>query len=164
MAKDKKTMTNAMRHLKAEKINYELIEYEAEEIGDHFGAQIANLTGIEADRAFKTLTARGDKTGVFVMCVPVEEEIDLKKAARVSGNKRSELLHVKELLSVTGYERGSVSPIGMKKKYPTYINKTALDYDTIAISGGKCGVTLMISPGDLQKVTDCKFEDLIRRE
>lgn len=162
MAKDKKTVTNAMRLLNAAKIQYKTIEYEADEVGEHFGEKIAEMTGISAEKSFKTLVARGDKTGIIVVCIPVCDEVDLKKLARVSGNKKTELIHVKELLNLTGYIRGGVSPVGMKKKYPTYIHKSAEDYDEIAISGGRCGVTLMLMPMDLQKATECKFEDLIK--
>lgn len=162
MAKDKKTVTNAMRLLNAAKIQYKTIEYEADEVGEHFGEKIAEMTGISAEKSFKTLVARGDKTGIIVVCIPVCDEVDLKKLAKVSGNKKTELIHVKELLNLTGYIRGGVSPVGMKKKYPTYIHKSAEDFDEIAISGGRCGVTLMLTPMDLQKATECKFEDLIK--
>ena len=162
MAKDKKTVTNAMRLLNAAKIQYDTIEYEADEVGDHFGETIAAMTGIPPEKSFKTLVARGDKTGIMVSCIPVNREVDLKKLAKVSGNKKVEMIHVKELLSLTGYIRGGVSPIGMKKKYPTYINETAKDFDKIAVSGGKCGCTLLIAPSDVQKATGCVFEDVIK--
>ena len=161
MAKEKKTVTNAMRMLTAAKIDFKTIEYEADEVGDHLGEAIAEMTGMPPEMAFKTLVARGDKTGIFVMCVPVADEVDLKKAAKVSGNKRAEMIHVKELLSLTGYIRGGVSPIGMKKKYPTYIHKTAETLDAVAVSGGRCGTTLVLSHADLQKATDCIFADII---
>lgn len=162
MAKDKKTVTNAMRMLTAAKIKFEAIEYEAERVGEHFGEAIAEITGIPNEKAFKTLVARGDKNGIFVMCIPVAEEVDLKKAAKVSGNKRAEMIHVKELLELTGYIRGGVSPIGMKKSYPTYVHKTAEGLDTMAVSGGRCGTTLILSPEDLQRSTGCIYADLVR--
>lgn len=162
MAKDKKTVTNAMRMLDKAKIKYDAVEYEADEIGEHFGSAIAELTGIPNEKCFKTLVARGDKTGVMVACVPVDNEVDLKKLAKVSGNKKAEMIHVKELLGLTGYVRGGVSPIGMKKKYPTYVNETAKDFDTIAISAGICGCSLMIASMDIQKVTDCEFKDIVK--
>lgn len=164
MAKDKKTVTNAMRMLTAAKIKFDTIEYEADGVGDHFGEAIAELTGIPPEKAFKTLVARGDKNGIFVMCIPVACEVDLKKAARVSGNKKAEMIHVKELLGLTGYIRGGVSPVGMKKKYPTYIHRTAQGLDMIAISGGRCGTTLVLAPDDVQKATDCIFADIARKE
>ena len=146
MAKDKKTVTNAMRLLNASKIKYETVEYEADEVGEHFGEAIA----------------RGDKTGIMVSCIAVNHEVDLKKLAKVSGNKKIEMIHVKELLGLTGYIRGGVSPVGMKKKYPTYINETAQNFETIAISGGRCGTTLILSPNDVQKATDCVFADITK--
>lgn len=164
MAKEKKTVTNAMRMLTAAKIEFKTIEYEADGVGEHFGEAIAELTGMPPEMAFKTLVARGDKTGIFVMCIPVADEVDLKKVAKVSGNKRAEMIHVKELLGLTGYIRGGVSPIGMKKKYPTFVHKSAETLNEVAVSGGRCGTTLVLSPEDLQKATDCKFEDLIREE
>lgn len=162
MAKDKKTVTNAMRMLDKAKIKYKAIEYEADEVGEHFGSAIAELTGIPNEKCFKTLVARGDKTGVMVACVPVDDEVDLKKLAKASGNKKAEMIHVKELLGLTGYIRGGVSPIGMKKKYPTYVNDTAASFDEIAISAGICGCSLMIAPCDVRKVTDCEFCDIVK--
>ena len=162
MAKDKKTVTNAMRLLNASKIKYETVEYEADEVCEHFGEAIAEMTGIPPEKSFKTLVARGDKTGIMVSCIAVNHEVDLKKLAKVSGNKKVEMIHVKELLGLTGYIRGGVSPVGMKKKYPTYINETAQNFETIAISGGRCGTTLILSPNDVQKATDCVFADITK--
>lgn len=159
-----KNVTNAMRLLNAAKIEYDTIEYTADTVGDHFGEAIAELTGIPPERSFKTLVAHGDKTGTIVCCVPVNCEVDLKKLARVSGNKKTEMIHVRELLSLTGYIRGSVSPIGMKKKYPTYVNDTACAFDKIAVSAGVCGVTVMLAPDDLKKITDCEFYDITKED
>lgn len=164
MTVKKKTVTNAMRLLQASKIQFDTIEYEADGVGEHFGEAIAAMTGIPAEKSFKTLVIRGDKNGIMVVCVPVACEVDLKKTARVSGNKKAEMIHVKELLGLTGYIRGGVSPIGMKKKYPTYIHESALSFDKIAISGGRCGTTLILSPLDAQKATDCEFADIIKEE
>ncbi len=161
MAKNKTAVTNAMRILKAAKIDFKEVEYEADEVGSAFGEKIAELTGISPDISLKTLVARGDKTGIMVACIPVQSEIDLKKLARVSGNKKVEMIHVKELLDLTGYIRGGVSPIGMKKQYPTYVEETAQLNDEIAVSGGRCGTTLLMSPKSLEKVTNCKFADLV---
>ena len=119
MAKKKQTVTNAMRILTAAKINFETVEYEAEEVTKDFGVYISQLTGIPTDRSFKTLVGKGDKTGHIVAVIPADKEVDLKKLASVSGNKRVELIAVKDLLALTGYIRGGVSPIGMKKKFPT---------------------------------------------
>ena len=158
----KKTVTNAMRLLSGAKIEYDTFEYECDEVGENFGEEISKKTGIPPEKSFKTLVARGDRNGIAVLCVPVCNEVDLKKAAKVSGNKKLELIHVKELLGLTGYIRGSVSPIGMKKKYPTYINATACDFEKVAVSGGMCGYTVMLTPTDLQKITDGVFEDIIK--
>lgn len=162
MAK-KKLITNAMRMLTAEKIEFEAIEYDGEGLldGDDFGGKIAELTGIEPERSFKTLVARGEKKGVMVFCIPVNAECDLKKAAKVSGDKKVELIHVKELLGLTGYIRGGVTPIGMKKKYPTYIHESCLKFDKMAISAGVCGGTLLIKPEDVIKITDAITADIV---
>ena len=160
----KKTVTNAMRLLNAAKIEYETIEYHADEVGDNFGMAIAELTGIPPEQSFKTLVARGDKTGVIVVCVPVNAEADLKKLAKASGNKKVEMIHVKELLGLTGYIRGGVSPIGMKKKYPTYVNISAEGFDSVFVSAGVCGASVRLKPADLQKITDCEFADITKGE
>lgn len=162
MAKKKPVITNAMRMLKASKITFEEIEYEADEVGEDFGVKISELTGLAPEMSFKTLVARGDKKGIMVACIPVNCEVDMKKLARAAGDKRVEMIHVKELLGLTGYIRGGVSPIGMKKLYPTYVNMTARELEKIAVSGGTCGVTLVMTPQDLQKATNCIFADITR--
>lgn len=154
MAKKKAAVTNAMRILQAAKIPFEAVEYEAEEVGENFGSYIAELTGIPHEQSFKTLVARGNE--IMTVCVPVDSEADLKKLAKASGSKKAELIHVKELLGLTGYIRGGVSPIGMKKKYPTYIDESCMKFEKIAVSGGVCGVTLLMSPEDLVRVTDAQ--------
>lgn len=161
MAKNKTVVTNAMRILKSAKVDFNVVEYETDEVGEAFGEKIAELTGISPHISFKTLVAKGDKTGVMVVCIPVKCEVDLKKLAKASGNKKVEMIHVKELLSLTGYIRGGVSPIGMKKQYPTYVGEQATEFNEIAVSGGRCGTTLMLSPADLKKVTNCEFCDLV---
>ncbi|MBQ7976501.1 MAG: Cys-tRNA(Pro) deacylase [Clostridia bacterium] len=158
MAKKKTTVTNAMRMLTAAGIHFDTVEYEAEEVTKNFGAYIAGLTGIPPEQSFKTLVGKGDKTGVVVAVIPVEEELDLKRLAAVSGNKRVELVAVKDIQGLTGYIRGGVSPVGMKKKFPTYICESCKSYERIAISGGICGITLMLPPADLAKVTDGVYE------
>ena len=160
----KKIVTNALRLLGAAKINYETVEYECDEVGENFGEEIAEKTGIPPEQSFKTLVMRGDKTGIITVCIPVCNEADLKKIAKVSGNKKVEMIHVKELLALTGYIRGGVSPIGMKKKYPTYIDATARNFEKAAVSAGICGCTVLLSPDDLQKITECHFEDIIKTE
>ena len=160
MAKKKPIVTNAMRLLSASKIPFETVEYEAEEVGDNFGVHIAELTGIPCEQSFKTLVAKGNE--IITVCVPVDKEVDLKKLAQASGNKKVEMIHVKDLLALTGYIRGGVSPIGMKKKYPTSIHESCLSFNKMAVSGGTCGVTLLLSPKDLIDVTDAKTCDIIK--
>ena len=160
MAKKKPIVTNAMRILASAKIPFETIEYEADEVGDNFGIKISELTGIPCEQSFKTLVAKGNE--VMVVCIPADCEVDLKKLAKESGSKKAEMIHVKELLALTGYVRGGVSPIGMKKKYPTYIHKTCENFEKMAVSAGICGATLLLSPDDLIKTTDAKVCDLIK--
>ena len=164
MAKKKPVVTNAMRLLRAAKIEFEEIEYETDEVGDSFGERIAELTGIPPEMSFKTLVIRGEKKGIMVACIPVNCEVDLKKLAAAAGDKKTEMIHVKELLGLTGYIRGGVSPIGMKKHYPTYVDKSADGLEKIAVSRGTCGVTLIMKPEDLQRATDCIFEDIVKTE
>lgn len=163
MAKKKSVTTNAMRMLTSAKVEFDTIEYETDgEISDNFGMVIAEKTGLAPDMSFKTLVARGEKTGILVCCIPVDKEVDLKKLAACAGDKRAELIHVKELLGLTGYIRGGVSPIGMKKKYPTFIDKSCTEHGKIAVSGGICGVTLVLNTDDAIRVTEAQVADLVR--
>lgn len=140
--------TNAARLLDAAGIPYELIPYEYTE--DDLSAQhVAKELNEDIDTVFKTLVLRGDKTGMFVCVIPGDFEVDLKVAARISGNKNCEMLHMKELLPNTGYIRGGCSPIGMKKKLPTFIHESCLLYDYIYISAGQRGLQLKLRPRDL---------------
>ena len=144
--------TNAARLLDAAGIGYELIPYEVDE--DHLEAShVAAELGEDIDMVFKTLVLRGDRNGLFVCVMPGSLEVDLKVAARISGNKSCEMIHVKELLPLTGYIRGGCSPIGMKKPFPTFIHESALLYDRIYVSAGQRGLQLRISPGDLINYT-----------
>ena len=140
--------TNAMRLLDAAGIRYEIKEYTYDE-SDLGGLHVAQQTGLDPDQVFKTLVARGDRTGILVCCIPVSCTLDLKKAASVSGNKKVEMTHVKERLGLTGYIRGGCSPVGMKKQYSTYIDETAILFDRIAVSGGARGLQILLSPEDL---------------
>ncbi len=142
------TKTNAMRLLDAAGIIYKTTEYEYDE-ADLSGTHAAQAIGMPAEQVFKTLVTRGDKAGITVFCIPVCCELDLRKAAVVSGNKKIEMTHVKELLDLTGYLRGGCSPIGMKKQYPTYIDETVQLFDEIAISAGMRGQQIIIAPNDL---------------
>ncbi len=156
----KTVKTNAMRQLDSAGISYEPMTYEPDE-NDLSGVHVAAQIGLEPERTFKTLTARGDRTGVIVLVIPCDREIDLKKAAAVTGNKRVELVHVKELLSLTGYIRGGCSPIGMKKKYPTYIHLTARNYPSITVSAGIRGCQLLLDPALLIPFVSATECDLI---
>ena len=144
------TKTNAMRMLDAAKIAYEILEYEVDE-NDLSGMHIAEQVGYPPEMMFKTLVARGDKTGPLVCCIPVDREIDLKKAAQLTGNKRIEMIHVKDLLGLTGYIRGGCSPIGMKKKFPTYFDATAADHEKITVSAGVRGAQMLLEREALVK-------------
>ena len=137
------TKTNAMRMLDSAKISYEALEYEVDE-SDLSGMHIAEELHFPPERMFKTLVARGDKNGICVFCIPVAKELNLKAAASVSGNKKVELVAVKELLGLTGYIRGGCSPIGMKKKYPTWVDESAEQFDRITVSSGTRGAQLLM--------------------
>ena len=154
-----KQKTNVMRMLDTAKIPYRVMEYEVDE-NNLAGTHIAEQIGLAYEMVFKTLVARGDKTGPVVFCIPCDAEIDLKKAARVTGNKRIEMVQVKELLGLTGYIRGGCSPIGMKKKFPTFIDETALLLDEIAVSAGVRGAQLLLSTEALMAFADAKPVDL----
>ena len=137
--------TNAARLLDAAGISYTLVPYEVDE--DHLEAShVAQQLGEDLDRVFKTLVLRGDRNGLFVCVIPGSLEVDLKVAARISGNKSCAMIHVKELLPLTGYIRGGCSPIGMKKPFPTFIHESALLYDTIYVSAGVRGLQICVEP------------------
>ncbi len=152
--------TNAARILDGSKIKYELLSYTVDE-NDLSAVHIADTLGEPIERVFKTLVLHGDKTGHLVCVVPGAENVDLKKAAKVSGNKKCELVAVKELLPLTGYIRGGCSPIGMKKPFPTYIHNTCNNYATIAVSAGMRGLLMRLSTADLLHVTKATACDLI---
>lgn len=148
--------TNAARLLDAAGIPYTLVDYQVDE--EHLEAShVASQLGEDIDRVFKTLVLRGDKSGPFVCVIPGSLEVNLKLAARISGNKNCEMIHVKELLSITGYIRGGCSPIGMKRPFPTFIHESALLYDTIFISAGIRGLQICINPTDLIQFTESKI-------
>ncbi len=153
--------TNVMRILESLGISFSSKQYEYDE-DDLSGVHAAEALGMPPEQVFKTLVARGDKTPFCVFVIPVAEELDLKKCASASGNKRVELIHVKELQPITGYIRGGCSPIGMKKKLPTFLDETALLFDQISISAGQRGVQLCLSPDDLTRAAQAKTCDLIR--
>lgn len=146
MAKINKT--NAARLLDKAKIAYELIPYEVDE-NDLSAIHVAESLGEVIDTVFKTLVLHGDKTGYFVCVIPGDKEVDLKLAAKASGNKKCDLIPMKELLPLTGYIRGGCTPIGMKKPFPTYIHETCLNFQYIYISAGQRGLQLKLNPKDL---------------
>jgi Cys-tRNA(Pro)/Cys-tRNA(Cys) deacylase len=140
--------TNAARLLDAKGISYDLTEYEVDE-NDLSATTLARKIGQDVEQIFKTLVLRGDKTGVFVCVIPGNAEVDLKKAAKVSGNKNCAMVQQKELLGLTGYIRGGCSPLGMKKPYPIFIHETCQLFDQIYISAGQRGLQLKLNPEDL---------------
>lgn len=152
--------TNAIRILESKEISFRTFEYEVDE-DDLSGETVANKIGADPDTVFKTLVGRGDKTGLTVFCIPVTAELDLKKAAVASSNKRVEMIKQKELLPLTGYVKGGCSPIGMKKLYPTYIDETAQLFDKIYFSAGVRGTQILMNPDDLINVVEGKFVELI---
>jgi len=154
------TKTNAARILDNLGIKYELISYNVDE-SDLSATAVAAKLGQSIDQVYKTLVLRGDKTGIFVCVIPGGEEVDLKKAAHVSGNKSAVMILMKEILELTGYIRGGCSPIGMKKKYPAYIDETVTLFDFIFVSAGVRGLQFKIAPDDLIKCTACEIADLI---
>lgn len=151
--------TNVIRLLEANKILHDIRTYDVNE-DDLSGTSVAQKIGADEEIVFKTLVAEGDKTGIIVLCVPVNSELNLKKSAIVSGNKKVELIPAKNLLTVSGYVRGGCSPIGMKKKYPTYIDETAQLFDLIYISAGIRGIQVGMKPNDLQILTNSILGDL----
>jgi len=157
----KDNTTNAMRILTKAGIEFDTASYEVDE-SDLSGVHAAQELGVEAERVFKTLVAKGEKTGINVFVIPVAEELDLKKAASSCGDKKLEMVHVKDLISLTGYIRGGCSPVGMKKKYPTFIDETALLCDRIYVSAGQRGLQLIIAPEDLIDFTEALACDLTR--
>lgn len=151
--------TNAMRMLDKAKIEYRTKEYEVDE-NDLSGSHAADMMGVDHGSVFKTLVLKGEKMGYLVCCIPVDAELDLKKTARVAGDKKVEMIHMKDLLAVTGYIRGGCSPIGMKKQFPTFVEESAVLYDEIAISAGLRGQQILISPQTLVTFIRGKFASL----
>ncbi|MGN0558324.1 MAG: Cys-tRNA(Pro) deacylase [Acutalibacteraceae bacterium] len=148
-----------MRILDKNKITYNVNTYQCDEFID--GVHIADMLGQSYDISFKTLVAVGKSKSYFVFALPVDKELDLKKAAKAVGEKSVELLHVKDINAVTGYIRGGCTPIGMKKQYKTVIHSTALNHSKIIVSGGRLGSQIELSPIDLAKVTGAQFVDII---
>ena len=158
----KEVKTNAMRILDRLKISYEYTTYECDEFTD--GVQVADKLGYPHELVYKTLVTIGKSGGYYVFVIPIEAEIDFKKAARTVKEKSLEMLHLKDLTKVTGYIRGGCTAIGMKKQFPTVIQESAKELEQIHISGGRLGMQLKLSPFDLQKAANAEFADLIRRD
>ena len=152
--------TNVARLLDKAKVPYQLVSYEVDE-NDLSAIHVSEQLGENVEQVFKTLILHGDKSGYFVCVIPGADEVDLKKAAKVSGNKKCEMIPVKELLPLTGYIRGGCSPIGMKKHFPTYIHFSAEQFDNIYISAGQRGLQVLLAPADLVRETNASFADLV---
>lgn len=148
--------TNVARLLDKAKVTYELISYEVDE-DDLSAIHVAESLGENIEQVFKTLVLHGDKSGYFVCVIPGEHEVDLKLAAKVSGNKKCDLIPVKELLPLTGYIRGGCSPIGMKKHFPTYIHETCMQFPYIYVSAGVRGLQIKLVPADLIRETKAEI-------
>ena len=155
----KELKTNAMRILERNKISYTYETYECDEFTD--GIQVANMLGLDHRLVYKTLVTAGKSGGYYVFVIPIEEEIDFKKAAKAVGEKSLEMLHLKDLTKVTGYVRGGCTAIGMKKQFPTVIQEDAKELDEMYVSGGKLGMQIKLAPLDLQKAAGAVFADVI---
>ena len=153
------TKTNAMRQLDAAKIKYEPKLYEVDE-NDLSGTHIADCIGLPYEQVFKTIVTRSDKGAIFVFCIPCHKEIDLKRAAVVTRSKKLDTLPVKELLGLTGYIRGGCSPVGMKKKFPTYFDASAEGLERLTVSAGVKGIQLLVSREEIVRFTSATLADI----
>lgn len=160
MAKPKEEKTNVMRILEQKNIPYTSHTYEHEEGVAVDGVTVAQSLGQDPECVFKTLVARGASKGIYVFCIPVAENLDLKKAARAVGEKSIEMVAVKEINALTGYVRGGCSPVGMKKQYPTVFHETAEIVDTIMVSAGKIGYQVELSPEALVELVSGTLSDI----
>ena len=158
--KDKDIKTNAMRFLDSKKIAYTVNTYECEDFVD--GVHIAQMLGQDEKMSYKTLVTKGKSGGYFVFVLPVAQELDMKKAAKSVGEKSVEMLNVKDINAVTGYIRGGCSPLGMKKQFPTVVDSSAQDFETIIISGGRLGSQILLAPQDLVKACGGTFADIVQ--
>jgi len=158
----KHVKTNAMRILDVHKIRYEVLTYECDDFID--GIQIADLMGEPYESSFKTLVLQGKSKEFYVFVVPINGHIDLKKAAKLTGEKNIELIPTKDCLKVAGYARGTVSPIGMKKQYKTFFHQSAQEYDQICLSGGKKGISLKLNPCEVAALLQAPFAEFCQPE
>lgn len=157
--KEKEIKTNAMRILDKNKVPYEVVTYNCEEFID--GVHIADQLGQPYEISYKTLVTAGKTGSYYVFVLPVDKEVDLKKAARCAGEKSVEMLPVKDINGVTGYIRGGCTPVGMKKQFPTFIHESARNFEKIIISGGQLGTQIHLNPEDLVRVVGGQFADFI---
>ncbi|AVD35818.1 Cys-tRNA(Pro) deacylase [Clostridioides difficile] len=154
--------TNAMRILDSNKIDYKVMSYEVK--SEHVdGVEVAHDIGRDVNEVYKTLVTQGVSKNIYVYVIPVHENLDLKKAAKVAKEKSVEMIHVKDINKFTGYIRGGCSPIGMKKLYKTFVNESAKNLDTIIVSAGKIGYQIELSPFDLQRLIKVEFVDVIKK-
>ena len=163
MAKPKEVKTNAMRQLDTAGISYDVHTYDTED-GAIDGESVARKCGQDPDQVFKTLVTVGDDRTHYVFAIPVKEKLDLKKAARAAGVKAVEMIPQKELFPLTGYIHGGCSPVGMKKQFPTFLDETAVLFDTICVSGGKVGVQIEVNPEKLTTLIGAVMAPLTREE
>ncbi len=157
----KNTKTNAMRMLENEKIDYSIITYNADD-GKIDGISVAEKIGRDTKEVYKTLITQGSSKQYFVFVIPVAEELDLKKAARAVGDKKIEMIPVKDIMKVSGYIRGGCSPIGMKKLFPTFIDSSAKSLEKIIVSGGKIGIQIELTVANLLKMVHGTFGDVLK--
>ena len=155
----KEEKTNVMRVLDGKKISYQSHSYKPD--ATMRGEEIAGILGEDQEKVFKTLVTQGKSGAYYVFVVPVGAELDLKKAAKASGEKAISMIHSKELLPLTGYVHGGCSPIGMKKQFPTFIHQTAAGLEKVFVSAGKVGFQIELAPGDLISVTGCRVADIV---
>ena len=154
----KEAKTNAMRMLDKAKIPYEVIQYECDGFID--GLHTAEITGAPVEQSFKTLVMQGKSKQYYVFVLPIAEEVQLKTAAKVVGEKSVEMIPVKDITKVTGYVRGGCTPLGMKKQFPTVIHESARKFDKIYISGGRIGMTIVVNPLQLAELVRAEFADI----
>jgi Cys-tRNA(Pro)/Cys-tRNA(Cys) deacylase len=158
MAKNKEIKTNAMRILEREKIPFTHYTYECEEFVD--GIQVADMLGLPHEKVYKTLVTVGNSKNYYVFVLPIEAELDLKKAAKSVGEKSLAMIHVKEINAVTGYVRGGCTAVGMKKQYVTRIDESAKDLEQVIVSGGRIGSQIELKPEDLCRAAGAEFADI----
>ena len=157
-----KVKTNAMRILDSNKIDYNMLSYEIKK-GEHIdGVEVAQQIGRDVSEVYKTLVAQGSSKNIYVYVIPVNETLDLKKAAKVANEKNVTMINVNDINKFTGYIRGGCSPIGMKKLYKTFVNESVKELSTMIVSAGKIGYQVELSPVGLQELINCEFKDIIK--